>query len=376
MASTGAVGCYAGGVLGDAWGRTRTTALAMAASGTCAALIGFTYGRSPLLVLAVGVVWGIAVIADSAQFSTMVTDLADQSYVGTALTTQMAIGSGRARPGRLAVGVHDPRPGTAPRCLGHARAAPAARGSAHRRRPWLTGSAGAPPCSHVGTTDPCFTGPMLLRGLVLLATLALLGCAVPGAGSPQATATVGTVATPTAAVTSAAPAAPALPTGAPATACKAPATPMVAMTEGPYYRADPPQRSVLYSPGIAGSRLILSGLVLTRSCVPIANARVDFWQADGNGVYDNTGYTLRGFQLTDGQGRYQLDTVVPGLYPGRTEHIHVKVTPPGGATTTSQLYFPTSSRNQSDGIFSGTMLVTLTPGTPLQGRFDFVANVP
>ncbi len=88
----GAVGCYAGGVLGDGWGRTRTTALAMAASGTCAALIGLTYGRSPLLVLAVGVVWGIAVIADSAQFSTMVTELADQSYVGTALTMQMAIG--------------------------------------------------------------------------------------------------------------------------------------------------------------------------------------------------------------------------------------------------------------------------------------------
>ncbi|HEX4743386.1 MAG TPA: MFS transporter [Candidatus Limnocylindria bacterium] len=88
----GAIGCYAGGVLGDRWGRTRTTALAMAASGTCAAVIGLTYGRSPLLVLAVGVVWGIAVIADSAQFSTMVTELADQSYVGTALTTQMAIG--------------------------------------------------------------------------------------------------------------------------------------------------------------------------------------------------------------------------------------------------------------------------------------------
>ena len=88
----GALGCYAGGVLGDRWGRTRTTALAMAVSGACAGLIGLTYGRSPWLVLAVGIVWGIAVIADSAQFSTMVTELADQSYVGTALTTQMAIG--------------------------------------------------------------------------------------------------------------------------------------------------------------------------------------------------------------------------------------------------------------------------------------------
>jgi MFS family permease len=88
----GAAGCYAGGVLGDRWGRTKTTALAMGVSGTCAALIGATFGRSPLLVLAIGLVWGVAVIADSAQFSTIVTELADQAYVGTAVTTQLALG--------------------------------------------------------------------------------------------------------------------------------------------------------------------------------------------------------------------------------------------------------------------------------------------
>ncbi|MDQ2950990.1 MAG: MFS transporter [Chloroflexota bacterium] len=88
----GALGCYAGGVLGDRWGRTRTTALAMAVSGTCAALAGALYGGAPLAVLALGVVWGIAVVADSAQFSTMVTELADQAYVGTALTVQLALG--------------------------------------------------------------------------------------------------------------------------------------------------------------------------------------------------------------------------------------------------------------------------------------------
>jgi MFS family permease len=88
----GAIGCYAGGVLGDRWGRTRTTALAMAISGSCAALAGFVFGGAPLLVLTLGVVWGIAVVADSAQFSTMVTELADQAYVGTAVTVQLAIG--------------------------------------------------------------------------------------------------------------------------------------------------------------------------------------------------------------------------------------------------------------------------------------------
>lgn len=88
----GAIGCYAGGVLGDRWGRTRTTALAMAVSGTCALASGLVFGGPPPLVLALGVVWGIAVIADSAQFSTMLTELADQAYVGTALTGQLATG--------------------------------------------------------------------------------------------------------------------------------------------------------------------------------------------------------------------------------------------------------------------------------------------
>jgi MFS family permease len=88
----GAIGCLLGGVLGDRWGRTRTTALAMAISGTCAVLIGLTFGRPLGLVLGVGVLWGVAVIADSAQFSAMVTELADQAYVGTALTVQLAVG--------------------------------------------------------------------------------------------------------------------------------------------------------------------------------------------------------------------------------------------------------------------------------------------
>jgi MFS family permease len=87
----GALGCVAGGVLGDRWGRTRTTALAMAISGSCALAIGATF-TLPWLALAVGLVWGVAVVADSAQFSTMVTELADQAYVGTALTMQLAIG--------------------------------------------------------------------------------------------------------------------------------------------------------------------------------------------------------------------------------------------------------------------------------------------
>src|SRR5919198_651387 len=91
VVGSGALGCVIGGILGDAWGRTRTTALAMAVSPTCSAVIGAAYAM-PLVALAVGLVWGVAVVADSAQFSTMVTELADQAYVGTALTVQLAVG--------------------------------------------------------------------------------------------------------------------------------------------------------------------------------------------------------------------------------------------------------------------------------------------
>lgn len=64
----------------------------MAISGTCCVLIGLLFDSSPWLLFLVGLVWGFTVVADSPQFSAMVTELADQSYVGTALTLQLAIG--------------------------------------------------------------------------------------------------------------------------------------------------------------------------------------------------------------------------------------------------------------------------------------------
>jgi MFS family permease len=90
--ATGGIGSWIAGLLGDHWGRTRTTALMLALSGTCAVAIGLLFESPTWLVLAVGLVWGFTAVADSAQYSTMVTELADQSYVGTALTLQLAVG--------------------------------------------------------------------------------------------------------------------------------------------------------------------------------------------------------------------------------------------------------------------------------------------
>jgi MFS family permease len=88
----GGLGAWAGGALADRWGRTALTMAAMAVSGLCAVLIGLTFGGPPLVTLLVAVVWGVTVIADSAQFSTAVTELAPAAYVGTALTSQTCLG--------------------------------------------------------------------------------------------------------------------------------------------------------------------------------------------------------------------------------------------------------------------------------------------
>ena len=90
--ASGALGCWLGGMLADRWGRTSETMLAMALSGLSALVIGLTFAGAPALTLAVAIAWGITVIADSAQFSTAVTELSPPAYVGTALTTQTCVG--------------------------------------------------------------------------------------------------------------------------------------------------------------------------------------------------------------------------------------------------------------------------------------------
>ena len=88
----GAIGCIAGGYYADKVGRSRLTVIAMSASALCAILIGFTYGQAIWITFILSSVWGVSVIADSAQFSAAVTEFSESEYVGTALTFQMSIG--------------------------------------------------------------------------------------------------------------------------------------------------------------------------------------------------------------------------------------------------------------------------------------------
>lgn len=90
--ASGGVGAVVAGFLADRLGRTTLTIVAMAISGSCAAGIGTLFGGPPALVVAVCLVWGVSIVADSAQFSASIAELADKSRVGTMLTLQTALG--------------------------------------------------------------------------------------------------------------------------------------------------------------------------------------------------------------------------------------------------------------------------------------------
>ncbi len=147
--------------------------------------------------------------------------------------------------------------------------------------------------------------------------------------------------------------------------------------EGPYFKPDSPRRTSLLEPGGRGVRLDVQGYVFGLACRPVAGVLLDFWQADTDGAYDNAGFRYRGHQFTDERGAFRLATIVPGLYPGRTRHLHVKVQAPGRPVLTTQLYFPGEPRNHTDALFDPRLLMTVqSAGGARTATFDFVLAVP
>lgn len=90
--ASGAAGAFLAGVLADRVGRTMVTSVSMAVSGLCALTVGLFFGGPPLLLIAVCILWGVSIIADSGQFSASVAELSNRYLVGTMLTLQTAIG--------------------------------------------------------------------------------------------------------------------------------------------------------------------------------------------------------------------------------------------------------------------------------------------
>jgi protocatechuate 3,4-dioxygenase beta subunit len=159
----------------------------------------------------------------------------------------------------------------------------------------------------------------------------------------------------------------------PTPACGDGATPP--QTPGPFYTPHSPRRASLLETGGDAPRLLLTGRVVTTDCRAVPGALLDVWHCDATGRYDNDGFRYRGHLFADPSGLYRLETIVPGLYPGRTRHIHIRVQAPGGRPLTTQLYFPGEPGNAADGLWQRALEIAMTASTPTPpqlGRFDFV----
>jgi protocatechuate 3,4-dioxygenase beta subunit len=123
--------------------------------------------------------------------------------------------------------------------------------------------------------------------------------------------------------------------------------------EGPFFSEGAPITNSIVPEDYEGERLFLSGKLTTTDCeTPIASAVLDFWQADENGAYDNDGFIFRGKILTDSDGNYNLETIIPGKYLNgsqyRPSHIHLKVQAEGYEDLITQIYFEGDSSIPAD----------------------------
>lgn len=167
-------------------------------------------------------------------------------------------------------------------------------------------------------------------------------------------------------------------------------TPSCVQTEdnelGPAYLGDAPFRTELNVLGWPGISLTISGRVRATDCTPIAGAILDVWQADDAGHYDGSSidpdgnpapdpaYPLRGRLETAADGSYVFSTLYPGLYTGRTRHIHLIASAPGYARLITQIYFAGVPENGTDGLIEPELIIELeqAPDGSLAGVFEVV----
>ncbi|MFK7758194.1 MAG: T9SS type A sorting domain-containing protein [Flavobacteriales bacterium] len=161
--------------------------------------------------------------------------------------------------------------------------------------------------------------------------------------------------------------------------------------EGPFYTENAPfiENGELSSETEDGIKLTISGRVMNQECTEyLANTVIDVWHANDAGEYDNEGYTLRGRTVTNAEGFYLFETIKPGKYLNggqfRPSHIHFKITPEGGETLTTQLYFFGDEDIPADAAASVTSGVYNASGRiinlfenengDLEGIWDIVVN--
>ncbi len=102
----------------------------------------------------------------------------------------------------------------------------------------------------------------------------------------------------------------------------------------------------------------------------------EFWQVGASGEYENVGFRWRGKLFADYNGDYQLETILPGLYPGRPAHIHVKVTAPGRPEHTTQIYFPGAHFGDAERFVDAALVATLeeSSGENMVATLNFVLD--
>lgn len=159
-------------------------------------------------------------------------------------------------------------------------------------------------------------------------------------------------------------------------------------SEGPLYPRMIPSDSdadltVFNGESAPGEVMEMVGRLFSAKGELLSGGRIEIWHCDVNGVYAHVGQTaLPGFQgygavRTDASGGYRFRTTVPGLYPGRTRHIHVKVSAGDGQALTTQMYFPGEPGNERDGLLRrakdpAALIARREEGPPARYVFDIV----
>ena len=130
---------------------------------------------------------------------------------------------------------------------------------------------------------------------------------------------------------------------------------------GPYFLDGSPYTESIVADDYNGALLFLSGTLLNNCETPISNAILEFWQTDENGDYDYDGYRYRGKIITDAQGNYTIETIIPGKYLAgsqyRPAHIHIMVLVDGTNELASQIYFEGDTDIASDYLASSPAAV-------------------
>ncbi len=158
-----------------------------------------------------------------------------------------------------------------------------------------------------------------------------------------------------------------------------------AVADAGTFKAGSPARTSLVEPGVTARRIVLSGFVIGIKCGRVKDAQLEFWHADPGGTYDMQGFLFRGQQRTDTDGRYRLETVMPGAAGARPPVIAARLTPPGQPALTTLLFFPDTSANARDPRFASKLVMKKGSNVPTPSEkpgetgqaftFDFILNL-